>query len=96
MQKFQGKISLGDWVAGLANATTYLAATDGIVCAYETGGGADIRGKTDAATPPITVRVHGNSTAAGVADAITFPVKRGDYWRVDAAAAVVIFWIPLR
>jgi hypothetical protein len=78
-----------------ANDTAYLAATDGFVCAYDTGGGSGhgtIYGYSDSSNPPTTLRTYGASSVTGwVNPGITMPVRRGDYWKVSGAG--VVYWI---
>ena len=74
----------GAWET-LSNNTVYQAATDLIVCAYNESGG-QILGYTDASNPPTTVRVIDTSTASNAA--ITFPVRKGDYWKTGGAGYV--------
>jgi len=94
---FDGKhvdAQYGAW-ASKSNNTSYLAASDGFVCAYATGTGAiGMTGLTDASNPPTTARARNSSTRleeGGVG--ITMPVKKGDYWKVTGATTVS--WLPL-
>jgi len=87
---------LGTWDAGpFTNGSSYLAATDGFVVAYSQTAVCTITGYTDSANPPTTtVITNGASTAAVVS--ITFPVKKGDYWKVVLTVGVpTIKWIPI-
>lgn len=91
--------TFGAWDAGapwLTN-TTYLAATDGFVMATsEDLQASTIEGFTDGATPPTTSRVHATWNLPGGSQhiSITMPVRKGDYWHIDGAAANTIFWLP--
>ena len=79
----------GSWESR-SNATNYYASTDGIVCSFNTSA-ANIEGRTDSASPPTTVRSREHTSSTN--PDITFPVKKGDYWRVDGASHV--WWIPI-
>jgi hypothetical protein len=65
--------------------TDYLAASDGIVTGYCTNNGssAALTGKTGPNTSTYTILVKVNSNTGGLSRAISFPVKKGYYWRVD-------------
>lgn len=90
--------------------TVYLAASDGFVTCFATltcGVGANtcaITGLTDASNPPTTERVKQSfsNIALVLISSITFPVKKGDYYKVASTAtgtatvtASTMFWIPL-
>jgi len=84
--------------------TSYLAATDGFVTAYTTQTGNmsnTITGYTDAASTP-TTPVAVQSGGANQSDynfhisCITFPVKRGHYYRVTSTTTLTSYkWIPM-
>ena len=83
---------LGDWDGGsYSDDTSYLAATDGFVCAFGQHT-TSMLGYTDASNPPTTQRCA-NWATSGVDCGITMPVKKGQYWKV--AGADHINWIPL-
>jgi hypothetical protein len=93
--------SFGTW-EGKSSNVTYLASTDGIVCAFagDAGGGPnDLRGWSDSGTSPSTLRTI---AYVDVAEAgpnyqnITFPVKKGNYWKVTQGFSVttVVYWLP--
>lgn len=87
---------LGDWSSKSAN-TQYLARTDGFVCVYKADNGS-IRGKTDAANPPLTVRTAAQRAGSAGVDyaGLSFPVEGGAYWEVSCSAgAADVYWIPL-
>ena len=82
----------GAWLAR-ANNTSYLAATDGLVCAIEGGVAVSVKGFTDGADPPLTQRSWGSyNDPDAQGDGITMPVRKNDYWKVTGAGTV--FWIP--
>jgi len=95
---------LGNWQAR-SFAAVYQAATDGFVIATagESVAGwnvVSIKGYTDGADPPTTMRVYDSSTVyeAGVTASITMPVREGDYWMVELYRGTtdqLIFWVPL-
>jgi len=91
--------ALGAWNVGApwVKNTAYLAATDGFVVASAAASSGTLTIKTDSANPPTTVRASAYTTTSGPAPA-TVPVKKGDYWKVEATevgATITIFWIPL-
>jgi hypothetical protein len=80
----------GTWTTA-ANNSAYAAATDLIVCAYKAGtsGSVDIQGLTDSSNPPTTVVQQMEFNVSGTqSGAVTFPVKKGDYWKVTGATTV--------
>lgn len=84
--------AFGTWAAK-SNNTSYLAESDGIVCAYNNGA-ATVIGYTDVANPPTTSRIQGFGDAgAGFPGNITMPVKKGNYWKV--VGATVVYWLPI-
>ena len=83
---------LGSWTTR-SSGTTYLAATDGFVCAWSNAANSTIKGFTDSSTPPTTQRVGNFGDAAAFNHGLTMPVKKGDYWKVTGAASV--YWLPL-
>ena len=89
---------LGAWVSKSAN-TAYEATTDGFVTAYTDKKYSvvnDLYGLTDASNPPTTVRMYGYyDGATSNRQTISFPVKKGDYWKVTATQTTTVFWIPL-
>ncbi len=77
-----------------ANNTSYLAATDGFVCAYASTD-SPVQGYTDGSNPPTTQLVGGIiandwHTRTG---SVTMPVKKGDYWKI--LGSTKIHWIPM-
>jgi len=83
----------GTW-ASKATDTSYLAATDGLVCAYSQTGTALLYGYTDSSNPPTTQRLEDDPAGiAGGGRCLTMPVKKGDYWKVTGAATV--YWLPV-
>jgi len=77
------------WTTGLTQNTTYQAATDLIVTATASSSTgtpalAYLDGLTDASTPPTTRRAYQENTTSGYYFSITFPVRKGDYWRVSS------------
>lgn len=78
----------GNWVSK-AFSTVYLASTDGWVVGWaEADNGDDIYGYTDASNPPTTARQR-LGTGSGTTEAVInmgFPVRKGDYWKVQAAS----------
>jgi hypothetical protein len=82
----------GSW-ASKSNNTSYLAATDGIVVAMRTSINGAVVGLTDASDPPTTQRANTQTGSSYVNRTITFPVRKGDYWKVTGANTV--FWLPI-
>ena len=90
------QVGLGAWLSRSAN-TAYLAATDGFVQAYTTAYyDGWLYAYTDANSNPTTVRDQMRGTAAGNGSSVSVRtvVRKGDYWKVSAAADKV-WWIPL-
>ncbi len=83
--------------------TVYHADAPGFVVAYTnpTGGGSGVGiiGYSDSSNPPSTIRQRSYVDVAEngtVSCPITFPVKKGDYWKVVSQnASATIWWIPL-
>ena len=74
------------------NDTIYLAATDGIVVGHFAWTGStparSVYGYTDSSNPPTTeVAAMRYDIAAGIAFTVTFPVLKGNYYRVAASVA---------
>ena len=85
--------AFGTWTAK-ATDTSYLAASDGFVCAYAQTGVTHLNGYTDANNPPTTLRLKDNSAGiSGGARDLTMPVKKGHYWKVENAD--VVYWLPV-
>lgn len=91
---------LGDWVSRSID-TAYQASTDGFVVAYASGNTEyAIEGYTDNASSPTTLRIKDGDTALSSQTAyagISFPVKKGDYWKVVSVSGVdssSVYWIP--
>ena len=82
-----------DWVSKSIN-TSYLAETDGVVV-IDAPASLVITGCTDGSNPPTTARLTltgGPSTNNNG----TFPVRKGDYWKVNSNGAVTgLWWLPL-
>jgi hypothetical protein len=90
----------GDGVADTVSAnTTYQAVTDGVVVAYSTVGqssGTDtLNGYTDSSTNPTMLVASESNVGIG----ITFPVRKGDYWKTlymsGTGGTVTVKWLPL-
>ena len=77
-----------------AKDTEYQADTDGFVCASNAGlgGGDSVTGYVNDTVVAVEY-TRGESPAPTLS--ITFPVKKGDYWRVTGTGNVTLFWIPL-
>lgn len=81
--------------------TVYQAATDGIALADCTNAGAanaKVYGITDSSNPPLTSRsVNAANYAGGQNASVTFPVRKGDYWKVtaDNEGSCSVFWLPI-
>ena len=95
-------IGFGDWVSGKSHDTSYEALTDGIVCAYYSSGSSNptVKGYTDENDPPTTlvaINAASSETSYRRSASVTFPVKRGDYWKVTDKDVTVddILWLPL-
>lgn len=90
-----GKIAaqFGGWESR-AGETVYYAATDGIVCAYDTSGTGTIVGYSDGGSPPTTLRAVEDNPSSF--EGVVFPVRKGDYWYVhNPSYALIVFWLPL-
>ena len=91
----------GAWDATKAKDTVYQAATDGLVTFSCTNAGAanvTVYGLTDAANPPTTTIIqNGGSYVGGQQASITFPVRKGDFWKVaaDSEGACILGWLPI-
>jgi len=84
----------GSWLSR-TSGTIYRADTDGFVTAYKNAvAGNNLKGETEAATPPTVVRTWQQGVGAGEIG-ISFPVRKADYWRVTGVGGEVVFWIPL-
>lgn len=75
----------GNWVDKSGSYAAQQATTDCIICAR--GAGGLLAGYTDANTDPTTVRVSLNDVSN--TSCVTFPVKKGDYWKVTISAGSV-------
>lgn len=84
--------AFGSW-AVKSNNTKYQADTDGFVCAWSNSAGGTCKGFTDAADPPTTQRAGNFGDAGAYNHGVTFPVKKGDWWKVTGAST--IFWLPI-
>jgi hypothetical protein len=92
----------GTWVVSYSRGVTYLAGSDLIVCAY---GGWDADGYTDANQSLVDAQStsvrrarNTNSSNAPSIGGITFPVRRGHYWRVNGVFSpddIVIHVMPI-
>lgn len=81
----------GAWTSK-SNNTSYLAATDGIVCAIATVN-TSVSIKSDAASPPTTVRSYCSALGAAKQGSAISPVKKGHYYLAEGADTVV--WMPI-
>lgn len=94
-----GYQAYGDWATKSAE-TTYLAATDGLVCAVYAGGisNGSCIGYTDSNASPTVARNIGNhssETADRKKSGICMPVKNGEYWKVtDQNVTYTVYWLP--
>lgn len=89
------RLAFGSWLSRTTD-TVYQAATDGWVCAYNTGyNDGALEGFTDGSDPPTTKRVgdRGGQAADTYLASISMPVRSGDYWKVTNADTV--WWLPL-
>ena len=86
----------GTWGDKSSSHDSQVAATDGIVTANGSGE-ISLSGYTDASNPPETIRQK-TSSVTGQYCSITFPVKKGHYWKVtgDGGGSVTsVFWLPV-
>ena len=94
-----GKLTsvFGDWDAGdKVKDTSYLAATDGFVCAMKPSLCVGISGYTDANNPPTTLRAIQQTADTEKLLTITMPVKKGNYWKVTVSSGTpTIYWLPI-
>ena len=88
-----GTKKLGAWVDKSSSYAAQQAATDGFVLALY-GSGGSFQGYTDANSNPTTVRAVCGSAGDANSKQIMFPVRKGDYWKVDATPSAV-YWLPL-
>jgi hypothetical protein len=97
------QVGFGDWVSK-SKDTVYQAATDGFVTAYTTFTNVaqmTITGFSDANNPPTTVRAiqdiytYEVNTDSRYSWTITFPVKKGHYYKVTSTHTVTMQWISL-
>ena len=90
---------LGDWQPK-SEATAYLAESDGQVHANvpdDGGAYAVIEGCTDSSNPPTTMRNVNICGPLPARPAISFEVRKGDYWQVNkyyTTSEVTVWWIP--
>ena len=89
--------TLGTWVDKSGSYGAQQASTDGFICATAYGGDGNsvVRGYTDAANPPTTVRANNSAYFGTSYYSIMFPVKSGDYWKVTSSRSPTVYWIPL-
>lgn len=81
--------------AARSKDTSYLAATDGIVTVTSINSNFQaISGYTDAANPPTTLLAKGDTGSSGGVAAITFPVKKGNYYKITGGVST-IYWMPI-
>jgi hypothetical protein len=90
--------SFGTWSTKNKN-TIYQAATDGFVIAhgvaYGSGISAEVKGYTDGNANPTTLVSEFNSNSGNWdSSTITFPVRKGDYWKIITISNVTIHWMP--
>ncbi len=83
-------IIFGAW-ASRSDSTVYQAATDGVVCAWDSTGN-PVEGLTDGSTPPTITRMVNENTGGGGNAGVTMPVKKNDYWKVTGSTTV--WWLP--
>jgi len=77
--------------------TVYQAATDGLVVAYTTGD-QGMEGYTDGSTSPTTLVTKQGYGDYSINSAVTFPVRKGDYWKVkgiETQTGVYVRWLPI-
>lgn len=91
---------LGSWVSK-STGTSYLASTDGFVVAWTQTSAAvnplQLIGYSNSSSPPTTVRVRSEdrTQSDSTAESVTFPVKKGDYYKVTVSgASATMYWIP--
>ena len=91
-------LAFGDWVSK-SQEVSYAAATDGIVTAWAaaSSSGAFLNGLSDSATTPSTRRAYAESPS-GYYFGISFPVKAGDYYKVDGdnVTNAGMYFLPLQ
>jgi len=93
----QSKRAFGAWDDTPVEDTSYLAATDGLVCCTASTENALIQGYTDGDDPPTTERVRDLGGSGSGNDAgLTMPVRKGDYWKITCAPGNLddLFWLP--
>lgn len=83
--------AFGTW-GGKSDSVSYLAASDGFVCAIDTNLNTYLKGYTDGSNPPTTLRQSVSSYYSNPSS-FMMPVKKGDYWKVTGATT--IYWIPV-
>jgi hypothetical protein len=89
----------GAWDTKALN-TVYQATTDGFVSARIQSGDdwSSLSGLTDGSNPPTTVRTK-NTSGIGAGDSgVSFPVRKGDYWKVTSTGSVSassVYWLPI-
>lgn len=100
-----GKAAMfGGWTSKNAN-TSYQAETDGIVVAsVQATNVAALQGYSDGNNPPTTLRTRGQNVYAysgpnTLYAGLTMPVRKGDYYEVDASGStsptITVFWLPI-
>jgi hypothetical protein len=93
--------ALGSPVSKSIN-TVYQANTDGFVIAYSNTYGSHgyMNGYADTSSSPSTIRVHqeGQADEHPMNLCVTFPVKKGEYWKIvvgENTTSATITWMPL-
>ncbi len=92
-------MAFGAWETK-AKGITYIASTDGFVVAYGlafgSGDNAAVFGYTDGNVNPTTLVAKFNSNSGDWdSSTMTFPVKRGDSWKVITTSPVTVKWMPI-
>jgi len=88
---------LGVWESKTGNIV-YQAPTDGFALAYTDRTNYDVAGYTDSSNPPTTLRTR-NSAGYYAGNGVSFPVRKGDYWKVvftlyGSTGTTYVYWIP--
>lgn len=96
-----GNEQFGAW-ASKANDTTYLAATDGFVCAFMLSTSPGVMYGYSHGTESLVnsmdnsaMRIAASHDAVTGSEGFTMPVRKGDYWKAYSSKTITVSWLPI-